>query len=87
MEWGHRWSSSNCMTVPIMVAKPEYRGTASGFSYMFVKLAAFLSIFLFPSVFTAIGQASSTLLVSFFSLGGLLGAIFVLPEVYGFEHD
>jgi MFS family permease len=87
MEWGHRWSSSNCMTIPTLVAKPEYRGTASGFSYMFVKLAAFLAIFLFPSVFTAIGQASSTLLVSFFSLSGLLAAIFVLPEVYGFEHD
>jgi MFS family permease len=80
-------AASNCMTIPSLVAKPEYRGTASGFSYMWVKLAAFLSIFLFPSVFTAIGQANSTLLVSFFALGGLLAAIFLLPEVYGFEHD
>jgi hypothetical protein len=50
-------------------------------------LRTFLSIFLFPTVFTAIGQANSTLLVSFFELAGLLAAVFVLPEVYGFEHD
>ena len=87
MMLGQYCAASNCMTIPTMVAKPEYRGTASGFSYMFVKAAAFLSIFLFPTVFTAIGQANSTLLVSFFALAGLLAAIFVLPEVYGFEQD
>jgi hypothetical protein len=38
-------------------------------------------------VFTAIGQANSTLLVSVFALVGLLSAIFILPEVYGFEQD
>ena len=36
------------MTIPTMLAKPEYRGTARGFAYMFVKLPAFLAIFLFP---------------------------------------
>jgi hypothetical protein len=87
MAIGQYPAASNCMTIPSMVAKPEYRGTASGFSYMFVKAAAFLSIFLFPSVFTAIGQANSTLLVAIFPLVGLLCAIFLLPEVYGFEHD
>ena len=84
---GQYCASSNVMTIPTMVAKPEYRGTASGFSYMFVKLGAFLSIFLFPAVFTALGQANSTLLVSVFALIGFLGAKFLLPEVYGFEHD
>ena len=87
MLWGHYWDASNCMTIPTMVAKPEYRGTASGFAYMFVKLPAFLAIFLFPSLFTAIGQASATLFVAIFPLIGLLAAIFILPEVYGFEHD
>jgi hypothetical protein len=86
MMWGHYWDASNIMTIPTVVAKPEYRGTASGFAYMFLKLASFLAIFLFPSVFAAIGQAGATLLVSGFSLIGLLGAIFILPEVYGFEH-
>jgi MFS family permease len=50
MLWGHYWDASNCMTIPSMVAKPEYRGTASGFAYMFVKLPSFMAIFLFPSL-------------------------------------
>jgi MFS family permease len=87
MLWGHYWSASNCMTIPTMVAKPEYRGTASGFAYMFVKLPSFLAIFLFPSLFAAIGQANATLFVAIFPLIGLLAAIFILPEVYGYEHD
>jgi len=39
------------------------------------------------AVFTAIGQANATLLVAIFPLIGLIAAIFILPEVYGFEHD
>ena len=87
MLWGHYWDASNCMTIPTVVAKPEYRGTASGFAYMFVKLPSFLAIFLFPALFTAIGQANATLFVAVFPLVGLLAAIFILPEVYGYEHD
>jgi MFS family permease len=87
MLWGHYWDASNCMTIPTLVAKPEYRGTASGFAYMFVKLPSFLAIFLFPSLFAAVGQANATLFVAVFPLIGLLAAIFILPEVYGFEHD
>lgn len=87
MLWGHYWDASNCMTIPTVVAKPEYRGTASGFAYMFVKLPSFLAIFLFPSLFAYIGQASATLFVAIFPLIGLLAAIFILPEVYGYEHD
>jgi MFS family permease len=87
MLWGHYWDASNCMTIPTVVAKPEYRGTASGFAYMFVKLPSFLAIFLFPALFAAIGQANATLFVAIFPLIGLLSAIFILPEIYGFEHD
>jgi MFS family permease len=87
MLWGHYWDASNCMTIPTMVAKPKYRGTASGFAYMFVKLPSFLAIFLFPSLFAAIGQAGATLFVAIFPLIGLLAAIFILPEVYGYEND
>jgi MFS family permease len=87
MLWGHYWDASNCMTIPTMVARPQYRGTASGFAYMFVKLPSFLAIFLFPSLFETIGQANATLLVAIFPLIGLLAAIFILPEVYGYEHD
>ncbi len=87
MLWGHYWDASNCMTIPTVVSKPEYRGTASGFAYMFVKLPSFLAIFLFPALFAAIGQANATLFVAIFPLIGLLAAIFILPEIYGFEHD
>ncbi|CCE10002.1 conserved membrane hypothetical protein [Bradyrhizobium sp. STM 3843] len=87
MLWGHYWDASNCMTIPTMVARPRYRGTASGFAYMFVKLPSFLAIFLFPVLFTAIGQANATLFVAIFPLIGLLAAIFILPEVYGYEAD
>ena len=87
MLWGHYWDASNCMTIPTMVARAQYRGTASGFAYMFVKLPSFLAIFLFPSLFTAIGQASATLFVAIFPLCGLLAAIFILPEVYGYEQE
>ena len=87
MLWGHYWDASNCMTIPSLVAKPQYRGTASGFAYMFVKLPTFLGIFLFPSLFAAIGHANATLLIVVFPLIGLLAAIFVLPEVYGYEHN
>src|SRR5271169_5266582 len=87
MLWGHYWDASNCMTIPTLVARPEYRATASGFAYMFVKFPSFMAIFLFPVVFAAIGQANATLLVAVFPLIGLLAAIFILPEVYGFDHD
>jgi MFS family permease len=87
MLWGHYWDAENVVTIPAMVAKPEYRGTATGFAYIFVKLPAFLSIFLFPVLFSAIGQANATLFTALFPLAGLLAAIFILPEVYGFEHD
>src|SRR5262249_49778763 len=87
MLWGHYWDAANVMTIPSLVARPEYRGTASGFAYMFVKLPAFLSIFLFPVLFSAIGQAWATLFTAVFPLAGLLAAVFILPEVYGFEDD
>jgi predicted MFS family arabinose efflux permease len=87
MLWGHYWDAENVVTIPAMVAKSEYRGTATGFAYMFVKLPAFLAIFLFPVLFEAIGHANATLLTALFPLAGLLAAIFILPEVYGFQKD
>ena len=86
MLWGHYWDAENCVTIPAMVAKPEYRGTATGFAYVFVKLPSFLAIFLFPVLFGAIGQANATLFTAVFPLIGLLAALFILPEVYGYEH-
>ncbi len=87
MIWGHYWDASNCMTIPTMVAKPEYRGTASGFAYVFVKLPFFFGISLFPIIFTSVGQGAATLLVAVFPLAGLLSAMFILPEIYGYDAD
>jgi len=87
MLWGHNWDAQNCITIPAMVARPEYRGTATGFAYMFVKLPSFLAIFLFPSFFAAVGKVNSTLFVAIFPLLGLLAAIFLLPELYGYDQD
>jgi hypothetical protein len=87
MLWGHYWDAENVVTIPAMVARPQYRGTATGFAYIFVKLPAFLAMFLFPMLFHAIGKANATLFTAIFPLAGLLAAIFILPEVYGFQHD
>jgi hypothetical protein len=87
MLWGHYWDAENGMTISSVVAAPRYRGTASGFAYIFVKVPSFLSIFLFPALFTAIGQGGATLFVAIFPLIGLLAAIFVLPKVYAHGED
>jgi MFS family permease len=84
MLWGHYWDAENVMTIPTMVAAPRYRGVASGFGYIHTKLPSFLGIFLFPSFFGAIGPANATFLTAIFPLVGLLAALFVLPEVYGY---
>ncbi|MBV9357243.1 MAG: MFS transporter, partial [Chloroflexi bacterium] len=84
MLWGHYWDAENVMTIPTMVAEPRYRGLASGFGYIQSKLPQFLGIFLFPSVFSAIGAANATYFTAIFPLIGLLAAIFILPEVYGY---
>ena len=40
MLWGHYWDASNCMTIPTMVAKPKYRGTASKYIYGAIDVSA-----------------------------------------------
>ncbi len=87
MLWGHYWDAENVVTIPSLVARPQYRGTASGFAYIFVKLPAFLAIFLFPAFFGAIGKGNATLFTAIFPLIGLLAAIFILPEIYGYAED
>src|SRR5438105_14194154 len=84
MLWGHYWDAENVMTIPTMVAAPRYRGIASGFSYIHTKLPQFLGIFLFPAFFNAIGPATATFFTAIFPVVGLLAAVVILPEVYGF---
>ncbi len=82
--WGHYWDASNGMTVTSMVAPPRFRGTASGFGYMFVKLASFVTIFFFPILFDKLGIPGATACVAILSLTGFLAAKYILPEVYGY---
>jgi MFS family permease len=82
--WGHYWDASNGMTIASMVAPPRYKGTASGFGYVFVKAAAFVTIYLFPVLFDHLGVPLATVIVSSLSLIGYLAATFILPEVYGY---
>jgi MFS family permease len=86
--FGHYWDASNGMTIASMVAPSRYRATASGFGYIFVKLASFVAIFFFPILFTALGVPAATALVALLSLTGYLSATYILPEVYGYvDHE
>jgi MFS-type transporter involved in bile tolerance (Atg22 family) len=87
MMWGHIWAVTNPLTIATVVSRAEYRGIAGGFTYVFNKVAVFMGIFLFPSLFAAIGQANATTFVIVFPVVGLLAAIFLLREVYGFQLD
>jgi predicted MFS family arabinose efflux permease len=87
MMWGHTWAVTTPLTIATVVARAEYRGTAGGITYVFNKATVFMGIFLFPSVFAAIGQANATLLVIVFPLVALLAAIFLFREVYGLQLD
>ena len=82
--WGHYWDASNGMTISSMVAPPRFKGTASGFAYMFVKAAVFIGIYVFPWVTSKLGPANTTFAVSIISLLGVLSAYFILPEMYGY---
>lgn len=81
--WGHYWDASNGMTISSMVAPVRYKGTASGFGYIFVKLASFVTIYWFPTLFDKFGVPAATVMISVISLIGFLAAKFVLPEVHG----
>ncbi len=87
MMWGHTWAVTNPLTIATVVSRAQYRGTVGGVTYVFNKLAVFMGIFLFPSLFAAIGQANATLFVIVFPVIGLLSAIFLFREVYGFQLD
>jgi MFS family permease len=87
MMWGHIWAVTNPLTIATVVSRAEYRGVAGGVTYVFNKVAVFMGIFLFPSLFAAIGQANATTFVLVFPVAGLLAVIFIFREVYGFQLD
>lgn len=85
--WGHYWDAENGMSIASAVAPAKYRGMASGFSYFWTKISGFIGLTIFPVVFSAVGNGGATLIVSLFALCGLLAAIFLLPEVYGYKKE
>jgi hypothetical protein len=87
MIWGHTWAVTTPLTIATVVARAEYRGIMGGVTYVFNKVAVFMGIFLFPSFFTAIGQANATVFVLIFPISALLLAIFMFKEVYGYQLD
>jgi hypothetical protein len=87
MMWGHVFAISNTMTIATVVSKARYRGTAGGFAYIFNKIPLFMGIFLFPTLFAAIGQANATVFIMIFPIVGCLSAIFIFREVYGYQTD
>jgi predicted MFS family arabinose efflux permease len=87
MMWGHTWAVTNPLTIATVVSRAQFRGTVGGVTYVSNKLSVFMGIFLFPSLFAAIGQAYATLFVIVFPVIGLLSAIFLFREVYGFQLD
>ncbi len=87
MMWGHTWAVTNPLTIATVVSRAQFRGTVGGVTYVSNKLSVFMGIFLFPSLFAAIGQANATLFVIVFPVIGLLSAIFLFREVYGFQLD
>jgi hypothetical protein len=87
MMWGHIWAVTNPLTIATVVSRAKYRGIVGGVTYVFNKVTVFMGIFLFPSLFAVIGQANATVFVLIFPLAGLLAAIFLFREVYGFQLD
>ncbi len=87
MMWGHTWAVTSPLTIATVVARAQYRGVAGGVTYVFNKVTVFMGIFLFPTVFAAIGQANATMLVILFPVTGLLAAVFLFREVYGYQLD
>lgn len=83
MLWGHYWDSESGMTVISLVAKPKYRGVASGIGYTIVKVTAFLTTLVFPSLFKAFGVPLAASLIAVAPFVAFLAATFLLPEVFG----
>jgi hypothetical protein len=85
--WGHIWAVTNPLTIATVVSRAQYRGIVGGVTYVFNKLTVFMGIFLFPTLFAAIGQANATVFVMIFPIAGLAAAMFIFREIYGYQID
>ncbi len=83
MLWGHYWDAESGMTVVSLVAKPKYRGVASGIGYTIVKVTAFVTTLVFPPLFDALGVPLASAIIAIAPFLAFLAATFILPEVFG----
>lgn len=83
MLWGHYWDAESGMTIVSLVAKPQYRGVASGIGYTIVKVTASITTIIFPPLFETLGVPVASALVAVAPFCAFLAATFILPEVYG----
>ncbi|PWC18999.1 MFS transporter [Brenneria corticis] len=83
MLWGHYWDSESGMTVISLVAKPKYRGVASGIGYTIVKITAFVTTLVFPPLFEVLGVPIASAIIAIAPFFAFLAATFLLPEVFG----
>ncbi len=85
--WGHYWSSESGMTVVSLVARPAYRGAATGIGYTIVKIFAFSTTFIFPTVFEKLGVPLAACVIAIGPIIAFLAATFILPEMFGHSVD
>ncbi|QWA13081.1 MFS transporter [Sodalis ligni] len=83
MLWGHYWDAESGMTVISLVAKPKYRGVASGIGYTIVKVTAFGTTLVFPPLFDRLGVPLASAIIAIAPFIAFLAATFILPEVFG----
>ncbi len=85
--WGNHWNNQPIITSQALTAGTEFRGKATGFSNFLYMLPSFLTITVFPLMFSRIGIGYSTLVIALASLFGIVITLKLFREVYGYTGD
>ncbi len=85
--WGNHWNNQPIITSQALTAGTEFRGKATGFSNFLYMLPSFLTITVFPLMFSRIGIGYSTLVIALASLFGVVVTLKLFHEVYGYTGD
>ena len=85
--WGNHWNNQPIITSQALTSGTEFRGKATGFSNFLYMLPSFLTITVFPLMFSRIGIGYSTLVIALASLFGIVITLKLFREVYGYTGD
>jgi putative MFS transporter len=85
--WGNHWNNQPIIISQALVTNPESRGKAVGISNFVSQFPSFLSIIVFPIMFSIIGIGLSTIVVAMASLCGIIITFTVFREIYGYDGD